>query len=95
MQVSRNEHWFSSFDQAFFTLKLSRGECEHYANAVYKMCAVKEKLIIEKNLRSIQKITPRPEFTLAQPCKATLMSGKMCSQKANCGDYCKRHHLIK
>ena len=27
-------------------------------------------------------------------CSATLMNGKICSSKATCGNYCKRHKLI-
>ncbi len=93
----RDAHWYSSYSQALRDLKLDDEGATRYANAVWRVNANYRIYDEIKKENSIKVIANKPEPTTGatmKMCKATLMSGKSCSYKANCGDYCKRHRLV-
>jgi len=93
-----DREWFSRFNQAMTDLKFSEEESERYANAATEACILRLKLAKEAEKKHIKVIQPKtcPESgtkVTARVCKATLMNGNKCPNKAACGEFCRRHRL--
>ena len=97
--ATRTDVWFEYFHQACKIANLTQEDCERYATGALKMKEVKEKLRVEKEKKFIQVIIKGPPRDIDSKgkrpaCKATLMNGKPCSNRAMCGEFCKRHRLV-
>ncbi len=96
MEFIRDAHWYSSYSQALRDLKMDDDQATRYANAAWRLNANYRKhdtLKKENSTKVIYKAEPTTGAS-AKTCKATLMSGKTCSYKACCGEYCKRHRIV-
>jgi hypothetical protein len=96
--IAHDREWFSRFNQAMNDLKFSEEESERYANAATETCFLRLKLAKEAEKKHTQIIAPKtcPEVGTKitnKTCKATLMNGNRCSNKAACGEFCRRHRL--
>ena len=96
--ISRDREWFSRFNQAMNDLKFSEEESERYANAATEACILRLKLVKEAEKKHIKVIAPKIGSETVtritnKTCKATLMNGNKCSNKAACGEFCRRHRL--
>jgi len=93
-----DREWLSRFNQARTDLKFSDEESERYANAATEACMLRLRLVKEAEKKHIRVIAPKtcPEVVTKitnKLCKATLMNGNKCSNKAACGEFCRRHRL--
>lgn len=100
MEVVRDELWERCLTDAakMYRVGEPNEKCYKLANATWimKMRYMEEaKKKQERTLIVIDK--PRemaaPQRTAKKLCCATTMSGKPCSFKAVCGDYCKKHNV--
>ena len=75
------------------TLKTNKKTSEEMARILDKM---RKKKLECKKTRSIQVLDSVPKQDTSETrniCKAFTLSGKKCTFKAVCGDYCKKHRI--
>ena len=92
--------WENCLSNAVTMYRLSEPDdrCYHLADATWKM---KMRYLEHQQKKDIQKIVvleKTPEVVTEQRtskkiCCAVTMSGKPCSFKAICGDYCRKHSV--
>ena len=95
--IKRDFKWFSNYNHGILVLKLDDTVSAQHADAAYRLHINYQILEQQKRARCIKVIHNKAEPTsrdMSKPCKATLMSGKICSYKATCGDFCKRHKML-
>jgi hypothetical protein len=102
MQVIRDETWQQCLASAVKMFRLSEPDdkCYHLADATWKCKMSYKKHEEKKESRQVIVIDKLPESVVTQrthvkTCQATTMSGKPCSFKAVCGDFCKKHRIDK
>ena len=101
MEVIRDEIWQKCLTDATKMYRLSEPNdaCYNLADATWK-CKMSYKLHEKKkNERQIIVLDKPPETINVQRnarklCAATTMTGKPCSFKAVCGEFCKKHRII-
>tara|TARA_B110000444_G_scaffold256437_1_gene292789 strand:+ start:848 stop:1204 length:357 start_codon:yes stop_codon:yes gene_type:complete len=102
MEVIRDEIWQKCLTDATKMYRLSEPNdaCYNLADATWK-CKMSYKLHEKKkNERQIIVLDKPPETINVQRnarklCAATTMTGKPCSFKAVCGEFCKKHRIDK
>ena len=100
MEVIRDEIWQKCLTDATKMYRLSEPNdaCYNLADATWK-CKMSYKLHEKKkNERQIIVLDKPPETINVQRnarklCAATTMTGKPCSFKAVCGEFCKKHRI--
>ena len=100
MEVIHDTLWENCLSNAVTMYRLSEPDdrCFHLADATWKM---KMRYLEHQQKTDIQKIvvlekTPEvmtEQRTSKKICCAVTMTGKPCSFKANCGDYCRKHSV--
>ena len=100
MEVIHDTLWESCLSNAVTMYRLSEPDdrCYHLADATWKM---KMRYLEHQQKKDIQKIvvlekTPdvvTEQRTSKKICCAVTMTGKPCSFKAVCGNYCKKHSV--
>ena len=87
--------WMNRFNQGKKDLSMTDKESTFYANAATRVCMLKKKMELESQNKRIIVIAPKKEISMLKNiCKATLMNGKTCTKKSDCGDFCRRHKLV-
>jgi hypothetical protein len=102
MQVIRDEIWQKCLTDATKMYRLSEPNdvCYNLADATWK-CKMSYKMHeMKKNERQIIVIDKLPETVntkrnMSKLCAATTLTGKPCSFKAVCGEFCKKHRIGK
>ena len=100
MEVVHDTLWENCLSNAVTMYRLSEPDdrCFHLADATWKM---KMRYLEHQQKKDIQKIvvlekTPEvmtEQRTSKKICSAVTMTGKPCSFKAICGDYCRKHSV--
>ena len=100
MEVVRNALWEECLSNAVTMYRLSEPDdkCYNLADATWKLKMSYMKHQHKKDTRQIVVLEKTPEVVTEQRtskkiCCALTMSGKPCSFKAVCGDYCKKHSV--
>jgi hypothetical protein len=100
MEVIRDELWERCLADAVKMYRLSEpnDKCMHLADATWKCKMSYKKHAEKKDERKLIVLDRAPEVVTEtrnakKTCCATTMSGKPCSFKAVCGDYCKKHSV--
>ena len=99
MQVVRDATWNLFLNDAvkMYRLKTPNEKCYKLADATWKCKKRYEEIKQKKEQSKIIVLEKPPEKNTREKqlyqklCKATTMSGKTCSFKAVCGDYCRKH----
>lgn len=100
MEVVRDAVWEKCLADAVKMYRLSEANdvCYNLADATWKMKRSYKRVQEKKDTRRIIILSKTPETT-NEPrtnkkiCCATTMTGKPCSFKAVCGDFCKKHSV--
>lgn len=100
MQVIRDATWKYLLDDAvkMYRIKIPNDKCYRLADSTWKLKERQRLINIERERRKIVVLDKPPEVNTREKhiyqklCKATTMSGKCCSFKAVCGDYCRKHN---
>jgi len=102
MQVIRDETWQQCLANAVKMYRIIEPDdrCYHLADATWKCKMSYKRHEEKKESRQVVVIDKIPEKQVTQRsqhkiCQATTMSGKPCSFKAICGDFCKKHRIDK
>jgi hypothetical protein len=102
MEVIRDQLWQECLVDAvkMHRLKEPDERCYKLADATWKCKMAYKRHKDKKDQRQVIMIDKPPEPTVTQRsqtkiCCATTLSGKPCSFKAVCGDYCKKHRIDK
>ena len=102
MEVVRDQLWQECLASAVKMHRLQEPteRCYKLADATWKCKMAYKRHENKKEERQIVVIDKPPEPTVTQRsqnkiCMATTMSGKQCSFKAVCGDFCKKHRIDK
>jgi hypothetical protein len=102
MEVIRDATWEQCLAGAAKMYRLDEPDdrCYHLADATWKCKMSYKKHEQKKADRKLIVLDRPPEVcvtsrTHAKTCQATTMSGKPCSFKAVCGDFCKKHRIDK
>ena len=102
MEVIRDETWQQCLTGAVKMFRLSEPDdkCYRLADATWKCKMSYKRHEEKKESRQVVVIDKIPEKQVTQRsqhkiCQATTMSGKPCSFKAICGDFCKKHRIDK
>ena len=103
MEVIRDQLWQDCLTSAVKMHRLADVDerCIKLADATWKCKMAYKKHEAKKDERKIIVIDKAPEVRAVQQrsqskiCMATTMSGKQCSFKAVCGDFCKKHRIDK
>ena len=102
MEVIRDETWQQCLVSAVKMFRLSEPDdkCYRLADATWKCKMSYKRHEEKKESRQVVVIDKLPESVVTQrtqvkTCQATTMSGKPCSFKAVCGDFCKKHRIDK
>ena len=96
----RDARWYANYNQGLTSLNMSEEVAVKWADASWRVNANYKRYELQKEARSIKVIPNKAEpragggAAMMKMCKATLMSGKGCSYKAACGDFCKRHRML-
>ena len=74
--------------------------CAHLARSMLKMKTKYKQHEEKKHARSVLVITEAPKHVVEQKhttniCQSTTLKGKMCTFKATCGRFCKKHSISK
>lgn len=100
MEVIRDSVWERCLSDAVKMYRLSEPNdaCYQLANATWVMKKRYREHEKKKDSRKLIVIDKPPEVvneqrTAKKTCCATTMSGKPCSFRAVCGDYCKKHSV--
>jgi len=107
LQVIRDSLWEKCLADAVKLYRISEPDdkCIHLANATwvmkkkYKEAAQKKddrKIIFINELETAKLVSDVKNVSRSKSnniCQATTMSGKRCSFKAVCGQYCKKHNV--
>jgi hypothetical protein len=100
MEIVRDSIWQECLTNAVTMYRLSEPDdrCYNLADATWKMKMQYLKHQQKKEQQKIIVLEKPPEIVNEQRtskkfCCATTMSGKPCSFKAVCGDYCKKHSV--
>lgn len=100
MEVIRDELWERCLADAvkMYRVHEPNDKCFHLADATWKCKMSYKKHADKKDDRKLIFLDRAPEVvtetrTTKKICSATTMSGKPCSFKAVCGDYCKKHSV--
>jgi hypothetical protein len=100
MEVVHDTLWENCLSNAVTMYRLSEPDdrCYHLADATWKMKMRYLKHQQKKDTQKIVVLDKPPEVVTEQRtskkiCCAVTMSGKPCSFKAVCGDYCKKHSV--
>jgi len=100
MEVIRDSVWERCLTDAVKMYRLSEPNdaCYQLANATWVMKKRYREHENKKDSRKLIVIDKPPEVvneqrTAKKTCCATTMSGKPCSFRAVCGDYCKKHSV--
>jgi len=107
IQVIRDSLWEKCLADSVKLYRISEPNdaCIHLANATwvmkkkYQEAAQKKddrKIIFINELETAKLVSDIKNVSRSKSnniCKATTMSGKRCSFKAICGDYCKKHNV--
>jgi len=99
MQVVRDASWNLFLNDAvkMYRLKTPNEKCYKLADATWKCKKKYEEIKQQKDRSKIIVLDKPPEINTREKqlyhklCKAKTMSGKSCSFKAVCGDYCRKH----
>lgn len=102
MEVIRDQLWQDCLASAVKMHRLTEPneQCIKLADATWKCKMAYKKAEAKKEERQVIVIDKVPEARGVQRsqnkiCMATTMSGKQCSFKAVCGDFCKKHRIDK
>ena len=102
MEVIRDSLWQTCLTDAIKMYQVSEAndKCYHLANATWVMKNKYKQAQNRKDNRKTIMIEKTPEVvneqrTSKRICQAITMSGKSCSFKAVCGDFCKKHSVNK
>mgnify|MGYP000111079809 FL=1 len=102
MEVIRDATWEQFLVGAMKMFRVSEPDdrCYHFADATWKCKMSYKKHEQKKADRKLIVLDRPPEVavtsrTHAKTCQATTMSGKPCSFRAVCGDFCKKHRIDK
>ena len=102
MKVIRDSTWEQCLTNAAKMYRVSEPDerCYHLADATWKCKMSYKRHEEKKDSRKLIVIDKPPEASItsrthAKTCQATTMSGKACSFKAVCGDFCKKHRIDK
>jgi len=102
MEVIRDQVWERCLIDAVKMYRISEPneQCYHLANATWVMKKKYQEAEQKKDSRKIIVIDKAPTLVNEQRkqgniCLATTMTGKPCSFKAVCGDFCKKHRVDK
>ena len=100
MEVIRDTMWERCLNDAVKMYRLSEANdaCYNLADATWKCKMSYKRHQEKKESRKLIVIDKPPDVvneqrTSKKICCATTMSGKPCSFKAVCGDYCKKHSV--
>jgi hypothetical protein len=100
MEIVRDAVWERCLNDAVKMYRLSEPNdaCYNLANATWVMKKKYQEAEQKKDSRKIVFLDKPPEVvneqrTAKKICCATTMTGKPCSFKAVCGDYCKKHSV--
>jgi|TARA_R110000851_G_scaffold124152_1_gene254292 hypothetical protein len=100
MQVVHDLMWERCLEDAVKMYRFSEPDekCIQLANATWIMKKKYQEHEHKKDARKLIVLEKPPEIvneqrTSKKICCATTMSGKSCSFKAVCGDYCKKHSV--
>jgi hypothetical protein len=100
MEVVRDALWEECLSNAVTMYRLSEPDdkCYNLADATWKLKVAYMKHQHKRDTRKIVVLEKKPEVvneqrTSKKICCALTMSGKPCSFKAVCGDYCKKHNV--
>ena len=102
MEVIRDATWEECLTGAMKMFRVSEPDdrCYHLADATWKCKMSYKKHEQKKSDRQLIVLDRPPEVavtsrTHAKTCQATTMTGKPCSFRAVCGDFCKKHRIDK
>lgn len=100
MEVIRDSLWQACLTDAVKMYRVSEAneKCYHLANATWVMKNKYKQAQNRKDSRKTVMIEKSPEVvneqrTSKKICQAITMSGKSCSFKAVCGNFCKKHDV--
>lgn len=99
MEIVRDELWTQCLDNAVKMYRLIEPDekCFKLADATWR-CKMSYKKLSDKKQERQTIVIDKPPEVINEPrntkklCCALTMSGKPCSFKAVCGDYCKKHN---
>lgn len=98
MEIIRDSLWQTCLTDAIkiYRVREADEKCYKLADATWVMKNKYKQHQNKKDMRKTIKIEKTPEVvneqrTSKKICKAITMSGKPCSFKAVCGDYCRKH----
>lgn len=102
MEIVRDDLWSQCLIDA---MKMNRVDepnekCRNLADATWKMKMTYRKFDEKKQSRQVIVLDKTPVIVKearasTHICQATTMTGKRCSFKAVCGDFCKKHRIDK
>ena len=106
MDIIRDDMWNTCLVNAVKMYRLNEPDdrCYHLADATWKCKMSYKKHEQKKEDRQIimidkipgSQLVSTPRFDSSKKiCSATTMSGKPCSFRAICGDFCKKHRIDK
>ena len=100
MEVVRDTLWENCLSNAVTMYRLIEPDdrCYHLADATWKMKMRYSKHQQQRDTQKIVVLEKTPDVVTEQRtskkiCCAVTMSGKPCSFKATCGDYCRKHSV--
>jgi hypothetical protein len=99
MQVVRDASWTVFLNDAvkMYRLKTPNDKCYKLADATWKFKQRYRDIKQKKEQTKIVVLDKAPDMSREQisknkTCKAITMSGNVCSFKAVCGDFCRKHN---
>lgn len=102
MEVIQDSLWQTCLTDAMkmYQVSESNEKCIHLANATWVMKNKYKHAQVRKDARKTVMIEKTPEVvneqrTSKKICQAITMSGKPCSFRAVCGNFCKKHNVKK
>lgn len=102
MEVIHDSLWQTCLNDAIKMYQVSEAndKCYHLANATWILKNKYKQAQNRKDNRKTIMIEKTPDAvneqrTSKKICQAITMSGKSCSFKAVCGDFCKKHSVHK
>ncbi len=102
MEIIRDDLWNNCLMDAMkmYRVREADDKCYNLADATWKMKMSYKKFDQKKESRKIIVLDKTPTIVKESRshnniCQATTMTGKRCSFKAVCGDFCKKHRIDK
>lgn len=102
MEVIQNDLWKNCLMDAMKMYRVNEADdkCRNLADATWKMKMSYKNFDQKKQNRQIIILDKAPteqkeSRVHVSTCQATTMTGKMCSFKAVCGNFCKKHRIDK